>query len=148
MITVDDIKKLRDRTGLSIMLCKEALEESGGDEAGAVAWLKEKGVETAEKKSERNAKAGLIETYVHAGQVGVILEIRSETDFVAKNSAFKELAHNIAMHIVASDPEDVKELMEQSYIKNPEQNISDYITSAIQKFGENIEVRRFVRYET
>jgi len=147
MPTADQIKVLRDKTGLSIMLCKKALENSDGDEVGAVKWLKEQGVEVAEKKSGRATEAGLAEAYVHNnGQVGVLLEIKSETDFVAKNPAFRDLAHNIAMHIAASNPLDVSVLLGQPYIKNLDVTILDYINESVQKFGEKIEVTRFKRY--
>ncbi len=145
-IDTSKIKDLRDRTSLSVMLCKQALENSGGDETKAMEWLKQHGVEVAEKKASRATKAGIIEAYIHGkGQAGVLVELRTETDFVAKNPAFKELAHSIAMQIVASKPSDIEELLEQQYIKNPDIKISDFINEAIQKFGENIEVARFER---
>lgn len=148
MITTEKIKQLRDKTGLSVMLCKKALEESKGDYSGAMEWLKQQGVETAEKKSGRDTKAGLVEAYIHAnGQVGVLLEMKTETDFVAKNPDFKETAHNIAMHIAAAAPADVKILLKQDYIKNLDFKVSDYINEAVQKFGENIEISRFERYQ-
>ena len=148
VITTEKIKQLRDETGLSVMLCKKALENSGGDENKALEWLKQQGLETAEKKSSRGTKAGLIEAYVHGnGQVGVLLEIKSETDFVAKNPGFKELAHDIAMHIAASNPADIEALLSQPYIKNLDITISDYLNEAVQKFGENIEISRFERYK-
>jgi elongation factor Ts len=109
MITPDKIKKLRDKTGVPMMTCKKALEECGGDEEKAAEWLRKQGIKTAEKKSARGTGAGLIEAYIHAGgQVGVLIELRSETDFVAKNPDFKEIAHNIAMHIAAADPLGIK----------------------------------------
>ncbi len=131
-----------------MMICRKALEESGGDEGKAMEWLKQQGIEMAEKKSSRATKSGLIESYVHAGgKVGVILELRSETDFVAKNSLFKEAAHNIAMHVSAMSSADVKTLLEQPFIKDPNIKVADYINQIIQKFGENIEIGRFKRFE-
>ncbi|PIS13199.1 MAG: translation elongation factor Ts [Candidatus Tagabacteria bacterium CG09_land_8_20_14_0_10_41_14] len=148
MISAEAIKNLRDKTGLSVMLCKRALEESGGEQTKAMGWLKEHGAAVAKKKSERSVNAGLIEAYIHNnGQVGVLLELRTETDFVAKNPAFKELAHNIAMHIAAANPPDVKALLGQEYIKNLDLTISEYINENVQKFGENIEVAGFERFE-
>ena len=142
------IKNLRDKTGISVMLCKKALEESEGDEVLAMDLLRKQGMEFAEKKSGRSANAGLVESYIHNnGQVGVLLEIRTETDFVAKNPAFKNLAHDIAMHIAASNPNDVPVLLEQPYVKNSDITISDYINESVQKFGEKIEVAHFERFE-
>lgn len=144
---VEQVKNLRDKTGISVMICKQALEENAGDEKKAIKWLRERGLKVAEKKSSRGTNAGLIESYIHGnGQVGVLLELKSETDFVAKNPAFKDLAHDIAMHIAASDPDDIKDMLEQPYIKNTESTVADYINNAIQKFGENIEVACFERY--
>ena len=129
------------------MMCKKALEEAGGDEKKAMEWLREKGIEVAEKKSSRGTGAGVIEAYIHSnGQVGVLVELKSETDFVARNAEFKVLAHDIAMHIAALDPEKVKDLLEQPFIKDAGMTISEYINSFIQKFGENIEVSRFERF--
>ncbi len=146
MADTKTIKTLRDRTGISIMLCKQALENSDGDEVKAMEWLRQHGVEVAEKKSSRATKAGIVEAYIHGnGQAGVLVELRTETDFVAKNPGFKELAHNVAMQIVASKPSDVEELLEQQYIKNMDIKISGYLNEAIQKFGENIEIARFER---
>jgi elongation factor Ts len=144
---IEDIKQLRDKTGLSVMLCKKALEESGGDEVSALEWLRKQGIEMAEKKADRETKAGIVEAYIHGnGQVGVLVELKSETDFVAKNPAFKDLAHNIAMHIAASNPADVETLLKQSYIKNLDITVGEYMTDNVQKFGENIEITRFERF--
>ncbi|MEK7646763.1 MAG: elongation factor Ts [Patescibacteria group bacterium] len=100
-----DVKKLREETGLSIMLCKKALELSGGDFNKAFAFLKKESAGVAEKKKERATGSGIIASYVHGeGRIGVLAEVRCETDFVARNDAFKEFAHNIAMHIAALNP--------------------------------------------
>lgn len=104
-ISVDDIKKLRDQTGAGMMKAKEALESSGGDFEKAVAWLREKGEATAAKRSGREARAGLIDAYVHAGRIGVLVEINCETDFVARTDDFKEFARDIAMQVAATSPE-------------------------------------------
>ncbi|HBM45503.1 MAG: Elongation factor Ts [Parcubacteria group bacterium GW2011_GWF2_38_76] len=110
-ITTEQIKKLRDLTGgISIMQCRKALEEAGGDEAKALLLLSKKGAEVAAKKSERTLGAGVVQSYVHSnGTVGALIELNSESDFVAKNEAFKALAYDIAMHIVALKPEYLKE---------------------------------------
>jgi len=144
---MDKIKNLREKTGISIMMCKKALEESGGDEKKAMEWLREQGVEVAEKKARRGTGAGIVESYIHSnGQVGVLVELRSETDFVARNEEFKALAHDIAMHVAALDPENVESLLEQPFVKNPGITVTEYINGFIQKFGENIEVNRFERF--
>lgn len=148
MVSAGKIKSLRDKTDISIMVCKKALEASDGDEAKAMEWLKKQGVEMAESKSQRTTKGGLIEAYIHSGgRVGVILELKSETDFVSKNPLFKEAAHNVAMHIAASSPENVEALLQQPYIKDASVTVGDYLNSIVQKFGEKIELARFERFE-
>jgi elongation factor Ts len=104
-ISVEDIKKLRDQTGAGMMKAKEALEAAGGDYDKAVQWLREKGEATAAKKADREARAGLIEAYVHSGRIGVLVEVNCETDFVARTEDFKAFARDIAMHVAAANPE-------------------------------------------
>lgn len=156
-ITTELVKSLRDKTGVSVMQCKKALEEAGGDMEKAMAVLLSKSAEIASKKSDRALNSGVIATYVHAtGGVGVMLELLCETDFVAKNDEFKSLARDIAMHATATNPKYIKAeegngdtenvLLDQAFIKNPEVTIKNLIESATQKFGENIELSRFVRY--
>ena len=148
MISTEQIKDLRQKTNLSVMECKEALEEAKGDEKKALEILSKKGAEKAIKKSEREAKQGLIESYIHNnGKVGVILELNCETDFVARNEEFKQLAHDLAMHIAALEPKDEKEVLEQPFIKDESKTIKDLITEMIAKLGENIKVGKFVRLE-
>jgi len=196
MITTEQIKDLRDKTGISIMQCKKALEEAGGDMDKAVIILNKKSSQIAEKKSDRTLGSGIIQAYIHAGGiVGSMVELLCETDFVAKNEKFKALAYNLAMHVAATNPEFLKKedileedlekakdvfakeveglsektnqpddlkdkilsgkidayfkdkiLLEQTYIKDPDQNINSLIESTIQKFGEKIEVGRFIRF--
>ncbi|MBX4209589.1 elongation factor Ts [Candidatus Parcubacteria bacterium] len=192
MVTTDLIKELREATGVSVMQCKKALEEAGGDKEKALVILKKKGAEASAKKGDRTLGAGAIQAYIHStGNVGVMVELSCETDFVAKNPEFKQLAYDIAMHIAAAKPEfnkreniteadrqvaesvfekevegkpaDMKAkilegklaayfaervLQEQPFIKNPEVTIAGLISSAVQKFGEKIEVTRFTRYES
>jgi elongation factor Ts len=108
-ISSKDIKELREKTGAGIMDVKKALQESQGDFNKAIEVLKKKGAEVAKKKSSRETKEGLIETYIHAGgKIGVVLELNCETDFVARNSEFKELAHDLAMNIAALNPQFIK----------------------------------------
>jgi elongation factor Ts len=188
-ISMDQIKALRDRTGISIMQCKKALEEAQGDEEKALILLRKKGAEIAAKKSDREFGAGVVQAYIHSNNlVGAMVELVSETDFVANNVEFKTLAYDIAMHISAANPEFVKKeeidenvkkkatevfeaevagkpdnlkeqilagkldayfkdkiLLEQPFIKNPDLTIQQLIDNAIQKFGERIEVAKFVR---
>lgn len=170
-ISAQAVKELREETGAGIMDCKNALKESGGDVKKAKAWLEERGLRKAEKVTGREAKQGLIETYVHGGRIGAIVELSCETDFVARTDDFKNLAKNIAQHIVGANPEYVSVedvpaevqqdkkgelgdkwqeqivLLNQPYIKDGKVSINDLITQAKAKLGENIIVRRFNRYE-
>ncbi len=143
----EQIQKLREETNAGVMDCKKALEEAGGDFEKAKKNLYEKGLIKANQKSERATGAGLLESYIHNGRVGVLLELRCETDFVARNELFKELAHNLAMQIAAMNPENVEELLKQPSIKDESQTIEDLIKQYIAKTGENIRVERFCRYE-
>jgi elongation factor Ts len=147
MITTEQIKELREETGLSIMQCQKALEETGGDKTKAIAILKAKGAEIASKKGNRALGAGVVTSYIHTGEtVGVLLELLCETDFVAKNPEFKSVAKDIAMHIAAMKPENVTELLEQPFIKDASKKISDLINNTVQKFGERTEVGHFTRF--
>ena len=143
----DQVQKLRDITGAGVMDCKRALEEDGGDFDKAVAVIHEKGIVKAEKKGERITGAGILESYIHNERVGVLLELRCETDFVARNEIFKELARNLAMHIAAMNPESVELLLNQNYIKDEEMTVEALIKSIIAKTGENMRVEKFCRYE-
>lgn len=148
MVDVETLKQLRERTDASISACKNALEKANGDINQAVVFLKEEGSRVAEKKASRETGIGIIEAYVHSTQkVGTILEIRSETDFVARNPDFKALAHDIAMHIAAADPADVPALLAQPFIKDEKRTVGDLVTEAIARFGENIQVSRFSRFQ-
>lgn len=148
MITSEQIKKIREKTKQSVIECKNALEKTNGDEEKALKILEKKGEERAGKRSERETKQGLIETYVHNnGKIGVILELNCETDFVAKNENFKELAHNISMHIAAMGTQDLEELLDQPFVKDQEKTIKDLITEVVSKLGENIKIGKFYRLE-
>ena len=147
MINAQQIKELRDKTGVSVSVCKKALEEAGGDMGKALAVLQRESAKSAEKKADRALGSGVIEAYVHNNKkVGVILELKSESDFVSGNEEFRNLAKDIAMHIAASAPSDSNELIGQPYIKNPSVTIKELLNQAVQKFGEKIEVSRFARY--
>lgn len=148
MIKTEQIKQLREKTKASVMECKKALEQARGDMEKAEALLKDWGKNVAAKKKERTAGEGLIEAYIHSnGKIGVLIELRCETDFVARNEEFKDLAHNLAMQIAATSPADEKDLLSQPFIKNPNQTIKDLIEEKIGKLGENIKVGEFIRYE-
>lgn len=148
MVAAELVRKLREKTGASMMDCKKALEDVGGDEAKASKILQEKNKLTAMKKSERSAEQGIIEAYVHSNaKVGVLLELKCETDFVARNSEFRELAHDIAMHIAGMDSKDEKSLLEEPFVKDPEITVKSLIENKIAKLGENIKVSRFTRFE-
>lgn len=192
-ISVEQIQNLRAITGSSILDCKKALEEAKGEESEALDILKKRGRVIADKKGARETKAGVIEAYIHPNKrIGVMVEVKCETDFVAQNSDFLNLTHDLAMHIAAMNPQylksenipqevidkekdifmaqvadidkpaNIKEgiiegklkkrfseicLIEQSFVKNPDQTIRELVTEYIAKIGENIEVTRFVRYE-
>lgn len=127
--------------------CKKALEEAGGDMEKALTVLQRESAKSAEKKADRALGSGVIEAYVHNNKkVGVIIELKSESDFVSGNEEFRTLAKDIAMHIAASSPSDPNELLGQTYIKNPTFTIKELLNQAVQKFGEKIEVSRFVRF--
>lgn len=158
-ITTELVKQLRDKTGVSVMQCKKALEETGGDMDKAIAVLQAKSAEIAGKKGDRTLGAGCVSSYIHStGNVGVMVELLCETDFVAKNDEFKALARDIAMHASATAPKFLKAddagadsepeavLLTQPFIKNPEVTIINLIQTATQKFGEKIELSRFIRY--
>ena len=173
-ITKDKVKELRARTDAGIMDCKDALREAKGNLEEAMNFLLRKGKALASRKTGRLTKQGVIESYVHLGsKIGVLVEINCETDFVARNSKFKEFARDIAMQIAASSPLFVKResipsgeideqkmdkqhieeylkrvcLLEQPFIKDPKISVKDYLSSVIAKVGENILIRRFTRFQ-
>jgi elongation factor Ts len=193
MITAQQVKALREKTGAGMMECKRALEDAGGDMERAVDLLRQRGLAQAAKKAGRRAEEGLIASYVHGGgRIGVLVEVNCETDFVAATEDFRTLAHDLAMHIAAARPrwveradvpeEDLRReravltaqaeaegkppaiverivegrlnkffqetcLLEQPFVKNPDQTVGDLIREHTARLGENIRVRRFVRFE-
>jgi len=174
VVTANQVKELREKSGAGIMECKRALEQVGGDLAQAVDLLKQQGLAKADKKTGRAASQGLIEPYIHgAGRIGSMVEVNCETDFVARTPEFRELAHDLAMQVAATSPSFVsidevpshawdaleKEhgdrdkaaaavvLLEQPFIKDPKLTIRDLVREQIGKLGENIVVRRFARFE-
>jgi len=193
MITAQQVKNLRDKTLASMAECKKALEEAAGNPDKALEILQRRGKQLATKRAEKATKEGIVEAYIHPNKkIGVLLELNCETDFVAKNEEFKKLAHELAMHIAAMDPqyltfEDIPAdilqkqkanyleefknsgkpetvinqiidgklkkfaeevcLLEQPFIKNPDQKISDLLNEYIAKIGENIKIGRFERFK-
>lgn len=139
------LKQLRDETAASIADCRRALDETDGDYKKALAWLKERAVEKAEKKADRETSQGIIEGYVHNGRIGVTVELLCETDFVARTDDFKKLAKELAMQISAMNPENVEELLKQEYIRDASQTIEQIIKGVIGTLGENITIKRFTR---
>jgi elongation factor Ts len=162
-ISVTLIKDLRDRTSAGVMECKRALQEAGGDLDRASDILREQGLAKAEKKADRVASQGLVETYVHGGgRIGSMVELNCETDFVAKTDDFKALVHDLALQVAATNPRfispaDIPEgeklnpeevcLLAQVFIKDPSRKISDIIADVSAKMGEKVAVRRFARFE-
>lgn len=145
-IKAKDVMELRERTGVGMMDAKKALVEAEGSMDKAIEILKAKGVSAAEKKADRAAGEGVVETYIHNGRIGVMVEVNCETDFVARNEDFKNFAHDVAMQIASMNPDSVDALYEQPFIKSPNQTIRDLRNALVQKIGENIQIKRFVRY--
>ena len=147
-ISVEDIKKLREETGGGIADCRKALEEAKGDFKKAKELLRSWGVDKAASKADRAVGAGLVETYIHGGgKVGAIVEVNCETDFVARTDEFKNLCHELAMQVSAMDPKDVDDFLKQDYIRDTSKKIQDLVRETIAKVGENIVVKRFMRFE-
>ncbi|MBP7837573.1 elongation factor Ts [Candidatus Saccharibacteria bacterium] len=191
-VSIDEIKRLKALTGIGLTDAKAALVEADGDFDKALESLRKKGLTKAEKKGEREARQGIVDSYVHSERIGVILEVNCETDFVARTEGFKAFVHDIAMHIAAAAPEyisledvpqsdkDTKKaeftekakndgkpenmlenivegmlkkhfaekcLLEQPYIKNPDQKVNDFLKENITKFGENTVIRQMARIE-
>lgn len=144
-IKVEDIKLLREQTGVGIADCRQALEEAKGNMDKAKEILRKKGLDKAASKSDRATGAGLVEVYSHGGKVGVLVELLCETDFVAKTEDFKNLAHELALQIASMNPSSVEELLEQEYIREPGQTIDQLVKGVIGKLGENIQIGRFER---
>ncbi len=171
-VAIEVIKQLRELTSASVADCKKALDEAKGDLKGAAEVLKKRGLEIAAKKASRVANQGRIEGYVHNGnKIGVLVEVNCETDFVARNEEFIRFCKDVAMQVTASDPKFLKAedvpaeqvkglddkakkdyikshcLLSQPFIKDEKLTIQDYLTQSIAKIGENIVIRRFIRYK-
>lgn len=170
VVSANLIKELREQTSCGVIDCKKALEESGGDLEKAKKILHKKGLEIAQKKAGRAALQGKVEAYIHHGsKIGVLVEVNCESDFVARNEDFSRFVRDVAMQIAATDPKYLKQedippeilkkavskedliksscLLEQPFIKDPAVIIKDYLISLVAKIGENIIIRRFVRFK-
>ena len=142
-----EVQRLRAETNAGVMDCKRALEEAGGDYDKAKGIIKERGLASVAKKSDREAKEGLVASYIHAGgRVGALVEIASETDFVARSGEFQKLAQEVAMQVAAMAPKDVDELLKQAYIRDASKTMKDLVTTLAASVGENVSVRRFQRF--
>jgi len=168
-MALSDIKKLRELTSLGINDCKKALSEAAGNFDQALEILKNKGIQMLEKKGQRATSQGLIDSYIHfGGNLGALVEINCETDFVARTDVFKKFVKDIAMQVAASNPEYIKKeeissqtlssmekaeeyvkrscLLEQEFIKNSKLSVGEYLRDVISQTGENIVIKRFVRF--
>ena len=144
--TAADVKNLREKTGCGMMDCKKALTETNGDFDKAMDFLREKGLATAEKKAGRIAAEGMVDILVD-GNVGAMVEVNSETDFVAKNEEFQILVKNIAKQVIATNPADVDALLASNFVDDNAVTIKDMLTEKIAKIGENMNLRRFARFD-
>lgn len=144
-VKLDDLKKLREATGAGVSDCRQALEDAKGDYDKAKKLIMERGLEKAAKKGGRETPQGLIESYAHAGRVGVLVELHCETDFVARTDDFKTLAHELALQVASMNPKNVKELLASPYIRDTEITVEAFIKQTVAKVGENITVAKFTR---
>ena len=149
MITASQVKDLREKTGAGMMDCKKVLTETDGDMEKAIELLRERGIAKAAKKSGRVAAEGLVEAYVSEdGKVGAIVEVNAETDFVAKNEEFKTFVANVAKQVAEKNPKDVEELLAQYSIEETGKKVNEVLIEKIATIGENMNIRRFARFES
>ena len=147
-ISPTQIRKVRKATGAPILRVKKVLEEAGGDEKKAEEILKKEGFEAAAKREGRTTSEGVIETYIHhSGRVASLVELLCETDFVAKNKLFRDLAHDLALQVASMEAKTAEELEKQEFIKDPSKKVSDLVRAVITKTGENIRIGRIHRVE-
>ena len=149
MVTASLVKDLREKTGAGMMDCKKVLTETDGDMEKAIELLRERGIAKAAKKSGRVAAEGLVEAYISEdGKTGAVVEVNSETDFVAKNEEFKNFVMSVAKQIVEKNPKDVEELLKQESIEVPGKTVNEVLVDKIATIGENMNIRRFARFES
>ena len=148
MYDINKLKQLREQTGISFSLCKKALEEGKNNLDNAKKLLKKWGIAKAKDKSERSTGAGAIFSYVHHNKkIASLIELACETDFVSENKEFQTLGQELAMQVASVRAKTNQEFINQEYIRDPLKKIDDLIKEAVLKFGENIKVKRFVRWE-
>ena len=161
-VTIEDIKALREITGAGVMDSKRALEEAGGDLGRAEELLRQAGIASAAKKANRATNQGLVESYIHSGgRIGAMVEVNCETDFVARTEDFRSLAHSLAMQVAAMSPSYLDEssvpegetfdsaqdcLLQQPFIRDPSKTVQELVNETVGKLGENVRVRRFMRF--
>ena len=149
MITAELVKELREKTGAGMMDCKKVLTETDGDMEKAAELLRERGIAKAAKKSDRIAAEGLVEAYVSEDKkIGAVVEVNSETDFVAKNEDFRNFVKDLVEQVAKENPKDMEELLNQKSIKDSSKTIKEILTDKIATIGENMTIRRFERFET
>ena len=149
MVTASLVKELREKTGAGMMDCKKVLTETDGDMEKAIELLRERGIAKAAKKSGRVAAEGLVEAYISEdGKVGAVVEVNSETDFVAKNEEFKTFVMNVAKQVVEKNPKDVEDLLNQPAIFEEGKTVNEALIGKIATIGENLSIRRFARFES
>jgi elongation factor Ts len=147
-ISAAQVRKIRDKTGAPVLRAKKVLEEVGGDEKKAEKVLRKEGFEKIAKRTGRQTGQGLIKAYVHHnGKIASLVEIFTETDFVARNELFEKLAHNLALQVASMNPKNSKELEKQVYIKDPSKKVADLVKEVMAKTGENIRIGRIFRVE-
>ncbi len=148
MLDIKKLKKLREETGISIALCKKALDETKNNIEKAKKLLSKWGIENVKDKAGRITSQGAIFSYVHHNKkVASLVELLCETDFVSRNDDFQKLGHEIAMQTASTTTSNVNELLKQEYMRDPSIKISDLVKEAVLKFGENIKIGRFIRWE-
>lgn len=147
-ISLEQVKKLREETGVGVMVCREVLEKSNGDFSEAKKLLAERTTVKVGARADRETAAGIIVSYIHGeGRVGALLEFNSETDFVSRGDVFRNVAREVAMQICAMDPESVDDLLGQDWIRDSSQKVGDLISKLQSQTKENIVVKRFCRFE-
>ncbi|OGY99400.1 MAG: translation elongation factor Ts [Candidatus Liptonbacteria bacterium RIFCSPLOWO2_01_FULL_52_25] len=142
-----DVQKLREITGAGVMDCKRALDAAKGDFDAAKKIIQEQGFAKVEKRAGRETGAGLVHSYVHNERIGVLVDVRAETDFVVRSEPFQKLVHELAMQIAASPAKDVEELMNAPYIKDESKTVKDLVAEVVGKVGENVRINQFYRIE-
>jgi len=146
-VSTKDIQKLRQVTGAGVMECKKAMEEAGSDYEEALKLIHRRGQVKADKRSKRETGAGMIESYVHNNRIGVLVDVRAETDFVVRSTDFRVLAKELAMQVAAENPKDINDLLKQPYIREESKSVEAVIKSVAAKVGENIVLKNFTRLE-